>query len=170
MSARFGAGSDAIAAVVRRQQDLKVTLDRLDKRITAELGAPDGKRNEALIASLRAESARGQKSLEEATAQITRDFPGYVELASPSPLSIKQTQALLKPDEAVVSFLSIDSQSFVFAVTREGSAWQQISARQTSYSRSRHQTTRRPGRRCGGIRYRDLFRSIWKPRMSFIRR
>ena len=126
MSARFGAGSDAIAAVVRRQQDLKVTLDRLDKRTTTELGAPDGKRNEALIVNLRAESARGQKSLEEATAQITRDFPGYAELASPLPLSIQQTQALLKADEAAVSFLSIDSQSFVFAVTREGSASQQI--------------------------------------------
>ena len=152
MSARFGAGSDAIAAAVRRQQDLKVTLERLDKRITAELGAPDGKRNEALIANLRAEAARGQKSLEKATSQLTRDFPGYVELASPSPLSIQQTQAMLKPDEAVVSFLSIDSQSFVFAVTREGSTWQQISARQASNSRSRYRTTRWPGRRCGGIR------------------
>ena len=127
MSARFGAGSDAIATVVRRQQDLTVTLDSLDKRITAEVGAMDGKRNDGLIGSLRAESARAQKSLEEATAQIARDFPGYTELASPSPLSLKQTQALLKPDEALVSFLSIDSESFVFAVTRESSAWQQIS-------------------------------------------
>ena len=92
MSARFGAGSDAMATVVRRQQDLKVTLDRLDKRITAELGAPDGKRSEALIASLRAETVSGQKALEEADAQVTRDFPEYVELASPSPF-IHQTNA-----------------------------------------------------------------------------
>ena len=125
MAARFGAGSDAMALVVRRQQDLKVTRDSLDKRITTELGVTDGKRNDALIASLRAESSRAQKALEEATAQIGRDFPGYVELASPSPLSIEGTQALLEPDEVLVSFLSVDSRSFMFAVTREGRAWQQ---------------------------------------------
>lgn len=125
MAARFGAGSDAMASVVRRQQDLKVTRDSLDKRITTELGAADGKRNDALIAGLRAESSRAQKSLEEATAQIARDFPAYVELASPSPLSIERTQGLLKPDEVLVSFLSLDSQSFMFAVTREALAWQQ---------------------------------------------
>ena len=125
MSARFGAGSDAMAKVVRRQQDLTITLDRLDKRVTAEVGAADNKRNDGLIASLRAESARAQKNLDEATAQIARDFPGYAELVNPSPLSVNQTQSLLKPDEALVSFLSIDDQSFVFAVTREGMTWQQ---------------------------------------------
>ena len=55
MAARFGAGNDAIASVVRRQQDLKAALDSLDKRITAELGAADGKRNDALLARLRTE-------------------------------------------------------------------------------------------------------------------
>jgi CHAT domain-containing protein/Tfp pilus assembly protein PilF len=126
MAARFGAGNDAIASVVRRQQDLKATLDSLDKRIATELGAPDGKRNDALIANLRAESARAQKSFDETSAQIAREFPAYAELSSPAPLPIAQTQALLKPDEALVSFISMGDKSYVFAVTREGSAWQQI--------------------------------------------
>ena len=52
MAARFGAGNDAIASVVRRQQDLKASLDSLEKRITTELGAPDGKRNDALITAV----------------------------------------------------------------------------------------------------------------------
>jgi tetratricopeptide (TPR) repeat protein len=82
MSARFAAGNDAVAAVVRRQQDLKATLDSLDKRITSELGAPDGKRNDALVVSLRTETSRAQKSLDETTAQISRELPGYAELES----------------------------------------------------------------------------------------
>jgi hypothetical protein len=60
MSARFAAGNDAVAGLVRRQQDLKGQLDSLDKRITGEIGAADGKRNDALILSLRAEAARAQ--------------------------------------------------------------------------------------------------------------
>jgi CHAT domain-containing protein/tetratricopeptide (TPR) repeat protein len=126
MAARFGAGSDAIASVVRRQQDLKASLDSLEKRLTSELGAPDGKRNDALITRLRAESARARQSFDETSAQIAREFPAYAELSSPAPLSVVQTQALLKPDEALVSFFGMNDKSYVFAVTREGSVWQQI--------------------------------------------
>ncbi|MBR0932513.1 CHAT domain-containing tetratricopeptide repeat protein [Bradyrhizobium jicamae] len=119
MSARFAAGNDAVAAAVRRQQDLKASLDSLDKRITTELGAPDGKRNDGLIASLRTESGGVRKSLEETAARIAREFPAYAELSSPVPLSLSQVQALLKPDEAELLFLAMSDRSFVFAVTRE---------------------------------------------------
>jgi CHAT domain-containing protein/Tfp pilus assembly protein PilF len=129
MSARFAAGSDAVAAVVRRQQDLKAALDSLDKKITAELGAPDGKRNDALIASLRAEASRARKSLDETAAQIQREFPGYAELSNPAPLTIVQTQALLKPDEALVLFLTMNDRLYAFAVTRESSMMQAIELR-----------------------------------------
>ena len=126
MAARFGAGNDAIASVVRRQQDLQATLDSLDKRIAAELGAADGKRNDALLGRLRNESARARQSFDEISVRITREFPAYAELSSPAPLSIAEAQALLKPDEAMVAFVGMNDQSFVFALTRESSAWQQI--------------------------------------------
>jgi CHAT domain-containing protein/Tfp pilus assembly protein PilF len=129
MSARFAAGSDTVATLVRRQQDLKAQLDSLDKRITTELGAPDGKRNDALIVSLRTEAARAQKSLDETAAQILREYPGYAELSSPAPLTSAQTQALLKPDEALVLFIAVNDRSYVFAVTREASAMQEIPLR-----------------------------------------
>ena len=51
--------------------------------------------------------------------RLAREFPAYAELSSPAPLSIAQTQALLKPDEALVSFVSMNDKSYVFAVTRE---------------------------------------------------
>lgn len=126
MAARFGAGNDAIATAVRRQQDLKGALESLEKRIATELGAADGKRNDTLLASLRTESTRVRKSLDDTSVQIAHDFPAFAELSSPAPLTVSQAQALLKPDEALVSFLSLNDKSYVFAVTREGSVWQQI--------------------------------------------
>ncbi len=91
--------NDAIAGLVRRQQDLKTSLETLDKRVTSELGQADGKRNDALIASLRAHTAQTRKLLEDVSAQLDRSFPAYAELSNPQPLSIAQTQGLLKPDE-----------------------------------------------------------------------
>ncbi len=126
MSARFAAGNDAVAGLVRRQQDLKGQLDSLDKRIAGEIGAVDGKRNDALIVSLRVEAARAQKSLDETTAQISREYPSYAELSSPAPLTLAQSQALLKPDEALVLFVAMNDHSYVFAVTREASAMREI--------------------------------------------
>ncbi|MFB9264133.1 tetratricopeptide repeat protein [Bradyrhizobium erythrophlei] len=129
MSARFAAGNDEIAAAVRRQQDLKASLDSLDRRITAELGAPDGKRNDDLIARLRAEETRVRTSLEEISARIAREFPAYAELSNPAPLSFAQAQALLGPDEAALQFVAMNDRSFVFAATREAVAVHEIPLR-----------------------------------------
>ncbi|WP_456622382.1 tetratricopeptide repeat protein [Bradyrhizobium sp. P5_C12] len=126
MAARFGAGNDAIAGLVRRQQDLKASLETLDKRVTSELGQADGKRNDALIASLRAQTAQTQKSLDDVSAQLDRSFPAYAELSNPQPLSIAQTQGLLKPDEALVAFIASGDKTYAFAVTREASALRQV--------------------------------------------
>ncbi|RXH19210.1 CHAT domain-containing tetratricopeptide repeat protein [Bradyrhizobium guangzhouense] len=126
MAARFGAGNDAIAGLVRRQQDLKASVDTLDKRITSELGQADGKRNDQLIASLRAQAAQAQKSLDDATTQLGRSFPAYAELSNPQPLSIAQTQTLLKPDEALVTFIALGDKTYAFAVTHEASALRQV--------------------------------------------
>nr|WP_298883109.1 tetratricopeptide repeat protein [uncultured Bradyrhizobium sp.] len=126
MATRFGAGNDAIAALERRQQDLKAGLETLDKRITSELGQPDGKRNDTLIASLRAQAAQTQKSLNDVTSQLNRNFPAYADLSNPQPLSIAQAQALLKPDEALIAFILLDDISYVFVVTHEANALRQI--------------------------------------------
>ena len=126
MAARFGAGNDAIAGLVRRQQDLKASLETLEKRVTSELGQADGKRNDALIASLRAQTAQTRKSLEDVSAQLDRSFPAYAELSNPRPLSIAQTQGLLKPDEALVAFIVRGDKTYALALTREASALRQI--------------------------------------------
>ncbi|WP_339035204.1 CHAT domain-containing tetratricopeptide repeat protein [Bradyrhizobium symbiodeficiens] len=126
MAARFGAGNDAIAGLVRRQQDLKASLETLEKRVTSELGQADGKRHDALIASLRAQTAQTRKSLEDVSAQLNRSFPAYAELSNPQPLSIAQTQGLLKPDEALVAFIVRGDRTYALAVTREASALRQI--------------------------------------------
>jgi len=137
MAIRFGAGDNALAAAIRRKQDLQASLDGLDKKLTGELGAADGKRNDALIAALREESVTAHKNYDDVSARLAKDFPKYAELANPAPMTIAQVQALLKPDEVLVVFSSPGNKShlrftkneqwsYVFAITREAAQWQQL--------------------------------------------
>jgi hypothetical protein len=53
-------------------------------------------------------------------------FPAYAALADPRPLSVAETQTLLKPDEALVAILVGSAKSFLWVVTRERTVWAQI--------------------------------------------
>ena len=128
MAARFAARSDGFGAAVRRRQDLAAGLATLEARVAGELGKPEGRRDDALIANLRAESARKQQDFDAETTRLTRDFPAFRELAMPAPLPVAEVQALLRPDEALFVMSVAGDTSYVFVVTKEGSAWQEIEA------------------------------------------
>ncbi len=75
------------------------------------------------------------KSDEVAVAEkkaIAARYPEYVALIDPEPLSVHAIQALLKADEALVTFLVGKEQSYVWAMTREGVGWARIGADATA--------------------------------------
>lgn len=78
--------------------------------------------------AVRAEMDRGERAVREARAGILRDHPDYVALSDPRPLSIADTQALLKPDEALVTILVGSVKSYVWAITRDRADWAEIDA------------------------------------------
>ncbi len=127
MAARFASGNNGLARAVRRRQDIVASLASLDNRIVSELGRPQG-RNDALIERLRAQVSAERQSLERSSSDLAREFPSYAELSSPEPMTVAQTQALLRSDEALVMLLALPGQSFAFTVTREGAAWRRIAA------------------------------------------
>jgi CHAT domain-containing protein len=49
-----------------------------------------------------------------------------VALSDPKPLSVAETQALLKPDEALIAILVGSSKSFLWGITRDHTSWTQI--------------------------------------------
>src|SRR5262249_33237835 len=80
MAARFGAGTDALAGVVRQQQDMSSQRRSLDKSLLAELvgsaGRPDQKRVDALRRKISDLDAR----LEKLNTRLGSEFPRYQEL------------------------------------------------------------------------------------------
>ena len=59
---------------------------------------------------------------------MTREFPDYAALSKPQPLTLKDIQALLADDEAVVivNLGPKDAKSYVWAVTRSAADWKEF--------------------------------------------
>ncbi len=119
-SARMGANDPALADLIRDEQDLV-------KRVNAQLGTlnnvlslPSGQRDETTVKTLQASIAimRGKRDKER--AEIAKRFPRYAELIDPKPPSVEEIKAVLKPDEALLSFYFGRDLSFVWAVPKDG--------------------------------------------------
>jgi hypothetical protein len=118
LAVRLGAGNDRLAQLVRRDQDLAAAEDALDKAIVAAVSKERSKRDAA--AEQRSRDRLAAIAAERATLQKTfaTEFPDYAALSNPLPMTVKEIQALLSGDEAMVLFSVVDTQSYVFAITR----------------------------------------------------
>ncbi|MGY8667600.1 CHAT domain-containing tetratricopeptide repeat protein [Bradyrhizobium sp. UFLA05-109] len=126
LAVRLAAGSDRLAELVRRDQDLAADADTLDKAIIAAVSkqpvqrdAAGEQRNRQRLAAIASERASLQKTL-------AVEFPDYASLSNPLPLAVKEIQALLSADEAMALYAIVDKESYVIAITREGVDWKRI--------------------------------------------
>jgi CHAT domain-containing protein/Tfp pilus assembly protein PilF len=128
LAVRLAAGSDRLAELVRRDQDLASESEILDKAIVAAVSKEASKRDAAFeqrsrtrLSAIAAERAGLQKTL-------AAEFPDYAALSNPLPVTHAELQALLSGDEAMVLFAVADKESYVFALTRENFDWKPIAA------------------------------------------
>ncbi len=127
VGARLGQGQGALAATVRERETLVSRLTALRKQIQ-QAADPAGDGVEAIAQRNRAKALSEEESalalkLIEVDATIDRDFPAYAELTRPTPLDVKETQALLGDDEAVLLIVPAPDATYIWAVTRDGFDW-----------------------------------------------
>src|SRR5215468_5110254 len=106
-------GADALMAVHRRMEAAEKLLPGYAQFM--------GRR-----AALRNDIDRAETEVREARARIVSTYPSYAALSDPRPLSIGETQALLKPDEALIAILVGSDKSFMWVLTRERTGWAQL--------------------------------------------
>jgi CHAT domain-containing protein/Tfp pilus assembly protein PilF len=126
LAVRLAAGSDRLAELVRRDQDLAAEAEALDKSIVAAVSKERTKRDGA--AEARARSRLAVIATERTTLQKTfaSEFPNYAALSNPLPMTYAEIQALLSDDEALVLFAVTEKESYVVAITRERADWKPI--------------------------------------------
>ena len=106
-------GAEAIMAIHRRMD-------------AAEKALPGYAQFTARRTALRNDIDRAESEVKEARARIFSAFPSYAALSDPKPLSVAETQALLRPNEALIAILVGSSKSFLWALTSERTGWAQI--------------------------------------------
>jgi tetratricopeptide (TPR) repeat protein/CHAT domain-containing protein len=117
LGARLAAGSDRLAQLVRKDQDLAAETETLDKAIVAAVSKEPSQRDatgEQRIRDRLAAIATERQALEKVFAA---EFPDYAAFSHPQPLTVKDIQDLLSGDEALVLFALGDKETYVFAVT-----------------------------------------------------
>ena len=119
MSARLGAGTDALAGAARERQDLARRRQMLDSAIVAAIGKPPSERDADAEAQLRTSLDDTSKKLDALDARIAKEFPEYAELSNPKPLAAESAQALLAPDEALLVYLSADDATWLWVLRRD---------------------------------------------------
>jgi CHAT domain-containing protein len=118
-SARAAAGNPELAELARHEQDLA-------KQIAAQLGLlnnllakPKEQRGEAAVQNLQTEIDRLRLDLEVARKELAQGLPAYAQLIDPKAPTVGEIKAVLKADEAFVSFYFGTQQSFVWAISAQ---------------------------------------------------
>ncbi|WP_454652106.1 tetratricopeptide repeat protein [Bradyrhizobium liaoningense] len=127
LAVRLAAGSDRLAELVRKDQDLATESEALDKAIVAAVSKPSAQRDVAAEQRSRARIAAIASARNGLQKTLAVEFPDYASLSNPQSLSVKEIQPLLSVDEAMVIYSVVDSESYVVAITREGVDWKEIS-------------------------------------------
>jgi tetratricopeptide (TPR) repeat protein/CHAT domain-containing protein len=119
MSARFIAGGDALAQRVREHQDTLARWQHMDVQLTKALSQPSNKRQPEKEARLRKDQAELDKRLLKLDADLARDFPEYAALSNPSPVTLSEVQDLLQPEEAILSYMIGEKETYLFVVRKD---------------------------------------------------
>jgi CHAT domain-containing protein len=125
LAARFAAGTNELAQLVRKDQDLTAEAERLDNSIIAALSKAPAERNSLMEDRIRKRVNEIKSESDKLRDVFNQRFPDYVALSKPEPLSIEQTQALLADDEALVT-VDLDKKSYVWVITKDRAEWKEL--------------------------------------------
>jgi CHAT domain-containing protein/tetratricopeptide (TPR) repeat protein len=126
LAQRFAAGTGDLADLVRKEQDLTVESDKLDKALLATFSRAPSERRPAVEEDMRKRLEWIEVEKKKLEEVFRERFPDYVALANPQPLTLQETQNLLTDNEAVVAFEIGDRKSYAWVVTNKAADWREI--------------------------------------------
>ena len=129
LAVRFAAGTDRLAQLVRKDQDLAGEAAALDKAIVAAVAKEPSRHDAAAEQELKDRFATVVKQRDELSKVFAREFPDYAALSRPEPLTVKDIQALLAADEALIVIdlgAKSGAKSYVWAITRSAADWKEL--------------------------------------------
>jgi CHAT domain-containing protein/tetratricopeptide (TPR) repeat protein len=129
LAARHATGEGAMAGLLRERQDLLQELEGRDKLLIAAVAKAPDQRDQAGEDRLKSRIEEIGGRIDEIDRSLSKQAPEYAALSKPTPISVADTQALLKPDEALLQFIDLQSvgpvpeAGFAWLITKEGAEW-----------------------------------------------
>jgi CHAT domain-containing protein/Tfp pilus assembly protein PilF len=115
--ARFSGEADFVKQRERREQLQERVAQLRQGRATVPVTLANAAQRVAEFDTL---VAQATKDLAAAEDQLWRQYPRFMELTNPRPVSVEDLQKrLLKADEALISYVLLPQETVIFAVTRE---------------------------------------------------
>jgi CHAT domain-containing protein len=121
-AARAAAGTPELADLVRREQDARQERDALYGILADLMSRPADQMLPQTLDNMRAQAASLDKTEKSLRQEIVQRFPAFADFASPLPAGMAELQGVLLPGEALLSVLSIDDRTFVWAIPAKGPA------------------------------------------------
>jgi CHAT domain-containing protein len=132
LAIRFAAGSDDLAQLVRKDQDLSAEHQALDKSLVEAFSKPANQRDANREAAIRKRLAEIADARAEVGRILAQRFPDYAGLSKPPPLTVSDVSALLTDDEALV-LIDLGKRkadaSYIWVVDRSAAVWNTIDAK-----------------------------------------
>ena len=120
MAARSASSSDALANVVRARQDAQQEWRIIDDYLALAARESRNKRDLPGEEGMRRKLLALDQQLDAFDTRLARDFPQYTEIANPKPVPLAVAQKLLGHDEALLTYLVGDKESFLWVVRPSG--------------------------------------------------
>jgi CHAT domain-containing protein len=118
--ARAAANDPALADLIRREQDARQQTTVVYGTLLRLLNAPADQRLPQVEAQMRARIQELEKERRALIAEVEQRFPAYANLVSPQPATLEQARAALREGEVLLSVLSTEERTYVWAVPRAG--------------------------------------------------
>ncbi|HTS42579.1 MAG TPA: CHAT domain-containing protein [Xanthobacteraceae bacterium] len=118
--ARATAKNPALAELVRKEQDLEKQLGAQLGLMNNVLALPPEQRDEKALKALQGDIDRLRTARDAAKRDLAGKFRDYASLVEPAPPSAEDIRAVMRDDEAFLSFYFGRDASFVWAVPKSG--------------------------------------------------
>ena len=119
-AARAAVNDPALADLIRKEQDAKQQITVLYTTLLRLLGAPPDQQLPQVAAQMRNRIRELEKERRTLFLDLERRFPAYVNLINPRPATIEETRSALRDSEVLVSVLTTDGRSYIWAIPKSG--------------------------------------------------
>jgi CHAT domain-containing protein len=117
VAAREAAGNPALSQLIGQAQNAADARDKAQVDLAAEYAKSDDERSRAREQQLESDVKLASARADELFGRVTQQFPDYAKLAHAGPAGLKDVQAQLRPDEALLSYVIGVRSSYAVVVT-----------------------------------------------------